>query len=356
MAVRHPRQEELAQARDPYVPTHRRARRRRLQTAVAIPAIVAIGAGALAGCASEDAAADPALTASSTPAATPTHTVGEEPPVTDAVTAVHDTERDWFRVGGQVPVDAPFETFPVSTEPVDPEQFACTPEQMAWLLEHGVAGTEGDSWDELEPQVAGPTEFVPLLEYQLTSSAPTAVTLQNLRVEGSSVEAPARVEFHCVHGGIGGYLAPYYAVAAVGSDSPATYAAHPDAGDSYEPDELAPAAPGSPFATDLAPGGTSRLDLLLTGIDPGRDFRGRVVADAVIDGVTHRAVLDDDVRVPGPASVQTVHALAGYGRLYCLPEADLVGYFTATGSVDELAPYECTPQELAEQVRAASGS
>lgn len=340
----------------------RRAVRRGVQIAVVVPVVAAIGVGAWAatGRSAPPPAETPTVTTTPTPEDSTTPTPSETPTstptptgpeVTDAVRAAYDVEVEWFRMGGQVPVDAPLSTFPMSPAPIDFDSMdgiGCTREQLDWLLAHGTAESEGLYGDALEPPAAtGTSTVVPVRTYALASDTEAPVTMQNVRVQDVAAEdASARIRFGCINGGIGGYGSPYYVVG--GTDgSPATFAVIPDFPDAQLP---AGAAAGTPFATTLSPGASFALDLVLAGVDPTHDFRGRVVADAVIDGVTYEAVIDENLELLAPPSVTSVYAVAGFGRLFCLP--DEATYYDAVSSpmLVDLAAYECTPEELAAAV------
>lgn len=347
----------------------RRTLRRGAQLAVVVPVVAALGWGAvtLAGRSATPPAETPTTTAAPSPEDSPSPTpTPTGPTVTDAVQASFDVEREWFRMGGQVPVDAPIATFPVSTAPADPEAFGCTDEQVDWLVAHGTANDEGIRTEAVEPPVtAGAGPFLPVRTYSLTSDAAGAVTLRNLRVEGAAAEVvPARLRFGCVNGGIGGTGYPYFVVADASTAAPATYAEDPGVTEDwyFSPEVLLPADKvGTPFAMDLPAAMTYLLNLIPAGVDPTRDFRGQVVADAVIDGVTFQTVIDGDLELLAPATVTNVYAVAGYGRLFCLPDegayhAAISGYSESFGPMSDtdLAQYECTPQELAEAVGGGS--
>lgn len=277
-------------------------------------------------------------------------------PTTTAINAVQDEQREWIRQGGQVFADAPLATFPVSAFE-DKGFLGCTDEQLAWLTKYGVAATEGISLNDI-----GAGEGVaPVRVYELTNLATpgTTVTVRNLRVEGAfAPESPARFTFACVNGGIGGDFAPYWEIATIGDSSPATYVADPNVSTFFDKDQLLAAdLDGAPFTANLKPGGTFQLNLILKSPDTSQDFRGRIVVDVVIGDHTYQDVLDNGYLQMAPASLTTVFAIAGFDRLFCL--TDEAAYQQAYkdgiagGSYESLAPYECTPQALADMVAAA---
>jgi len=337
--------------------------------------VAAVGAGmivaaivVLGGCrATPGTAASPSASGTSgttEPAGTPSESgnavAGDGSPTTlpstTAISAVQDTQRQWFRDGGQVFADAPLATFPVSAF-ANNGDFGCTPEQYGWLAKYGIPATEGISLDDMG---AG-TGIAPVLSYELTNATTpgTTVSVRNLRVEGSfTPQSPPRFTFACVNGGIGGDEAPYWELATIGDSSPATYVVAPGADGYWDADEqLDPALVGAPFTANLEPGGALELNLILESPDSSRDFRGRIVGDVVIGDQTYREVLDEGFLQTAPASLRTVFAIAGFGRLFCFTDeatyqqASVDG--VAGGSYESLAPYECTPQALADLVAAA---
>ena len=297
---------------------------------------------------------------SSSPSPSPT---GAAPtvPETDALSATYDTEREWFRMGGLVAADAPLETFPI--EPTAPDALGCTDAQLAWLETYGLADTErvSTSWlDRLRGDAGGPDEpYVADRPYALSnvSDPATPFTISNLHVEGAFVPRDrVRYQFGCINGGIGGG-AGLDQVVALGDGSPATYYVTPGRGTSTPPpDYLMPeGSSGSPFTADLAPGEILGLvDLIVDTGAPG-DFVGQVVADVTIDGTIYRSVLDDGYLQVGEPDLTSVYALAGYGRLFCVPDRETYWHLVAEGSLESVRPYECSPQELADMVARAAG-
>jgi len=329
--------------------------------AAAFAGVIGVGAWTAYGHGSREpvtpASTSPTSSPTSKPTPTPTPTP-ESPaamPTTTAVSAVEDTKRQWFRMGGQVFADAPLATFPVSAS-ADKGLPGCTDEQFAWLTKYGLAARGGISLNE----IGAGEGIAPELEYKLTNVATSgAVSVRNLRVEGSfTSQNPPRFTFACVNGGIGGDEAPYWELATIGDSSPATYVVAPAADGYWNADEkLDPALVGAPFTANLEPGGALELNLILKSPDSSRDFRGRIVGDVVIGDQTYREVLDEGFLQTAPASLRTVFAIAGFGRLFCFTDeatyqqASVDG--VAGGSYESLAPYECTPQALADLVAAA---
>lgn len=282
-------------------------------------------------------------------------------PETDALSAAYDTEREWFRLGGLVPVDAPLETFPIESAPSDAS--GCTDAQLAWLETYGLANTErvGRSWlDRLRGDAEGPdTPYVTDRWYALSnvSDPGTPLTLSNLRVEGAFVPRDrVRFQLGCVNGGIGGSAGDDQVVA-LADGSPAIYYVTPGWGESTPPPSylMPEGSSGSPFAVDLAAGESVDLGSLLIDTGASGDFVGHVVADVTIGGQTYRSVLDDGYLQVGDPDVTTVYAIAGYGRLFCLPDEETYWHLVAGVPLEEALPYECSPQELAATVAQATG-
>lgn len=281
-------------------------------------------------------------------------------PETDALAAAYDTDAEWFRIGGLVPVDAPLATFPI--ESASSEAFGCTEAQLAWLEAYGVANTErvDRSWlDRLRGDAEGAAmPYVTDRSYALSnvSDPATPLTISNLRVEGAFVPRDrVRFQFGCENGGIGGSAVPDQVVA-LGDGSPATYYVTPGWESTPPPDHLMPeGSSGSPFTVELAAGESLGFVDLMIDSGAAGDFVGQVVADVTIDDQTYRSVLDDGYLQVGEPDVATVYALAGYGRLFCLPDPETYGHLVAGGSLEQLLPYECSPQELADMVAPAAG-
>ena len=86
---------------------------------------------------------------------------------------------------------------------------------------------------------------------------------------------------------------------------------------------------GSPFTVDLAAGESLGFVDLMIDTGASGDFVGQVVVDVTIDDRDLPFSLDDGYLQVGEPDVTTVYALAGYGRLFCLPDPETYWHLVA---------------------------
>lgn len=255
---------------------------------------------------------------------------------------------NWTVDGGGVPVDAPLSTFPVSSA-VDPAEFGCTAEQVAWLGEHGVARPPRGGLDGRTLLLVNET-----LQNMATSGNP--ISVRNIRVDGAFADATApRFEVACVSQGIGEVSPPIFALATVGDSTPAVFAENTDPDGFYTEDQLVrPDLIGTPVVLNLLPGEEVSMLLFLDSVDPGRDFVGRIVSDVVNGAETYPYVLKEGFIQAAEPAVEHLHVLVGFGSLFCLPDSESFERLHYPSAVEDLMPFLCTPDDLAALAKASS--
>lgn len=253
----------------------------------------------------------------------------------------------WHVTGGSLASDLPLAEFPVS-EP-DPTMWGCTDEQLAWLDANGVPTPGTATLDK--------TYLLVNETLHNTATSGGALSVRNIRVEGEFADQqPPRFQVACLSGGYGEIGPPIFALATIGDPTPAVFIENTEAADFFPADQLVPAdLIGTPVTINLQPGEEASMFLFLDTVDPSRDFIGRVVSDVVVGSETFEYVLREGYLQTTEPVIDDVHVIAGFGSLYCLPDAETFTRFQSSGMPEDLEPYRCTPQELADRVAAAVG-
>ncbi|MBC7592237.1 MAG: hypothetical protein H7226_14505 [Salinibacterium sp.] len=225
---------------------------------------------------------------------------GGDVPSAAALATTVDQERDVYRVW-YVPLDAPFETVPIG--PVA-ESTYCSEEQWTWLEE----------W-ALEPQSLGAMDedFPKAVEFQNSATDGLPLSITNLHAVGEAgvPDVPA-LTVYCTPP-MGGFDLPQMVKVDFSSSDPAAW------GPSSEYDDE-PQLEGSVFTMNLAPGETNGV--LLEVNWPEAQFRGSLVADVTVGGVTTESTVFDDIFRPYTTTSVTLH-FAG-PDLYCDSGGDAV--------------------------------
>ncbi|MFZ1382982.1 MAG: hypothetical protein WAS54_09400 [Scrofimicrobium sp.] len=178
----------------------------------------------------------------------------------------------------QVPVTAPLSTFPTDLVANEGGTFdGCSEAQLAWLREYGTQGSYLGGSD------IG-AAFSLLVSNEASEGA--ALSLGNIRFDGSEIPADPVVSFHCPSGGRGDGLIQRIIVGVDGQ--PAVFGEGLSA---YQGQEAFP--PGAPATINVKPGEILPVVILRdASVDVSRQYEGKLLAE-VLDGSGETVVLLD---------------------------------------------------------------
>ncbi len=188
----------------------------------------------------------------------------------------------WWRI----PLTASFEDFPLDTtiatnvdEAAAAKATRCTDEELEWLRKNAFPSPSPD------PRDSGRTFNVAIRNEAFSGGA---MSLSNIRFEGSEVPAVPTIHFACPNLGNGDSGHQEWLISVDGQ--PAIYGRELD----YDPPERPQYPEGTPVTLNLQPG--EYVSVLLTrdeSVDTQKQYEGRFLADVV--GTDETVILADNV-------------------------------------------------------------